>query len=266
MSIIKWVRTAGVMVRNATLGGNLASLSLAGQPNNFSAYVTQCLFLYKCMTDKRGISQKHVFKILPCHRGELPITIPEPSDENLWFSQNPSLAVDILSLCLLCHLVKPHRIFEIGTFDGYSATAMALNSPPGAIVHTLDLPRRNAGKLQTTVVDEKYVAAHDRIERMAWDGTPAQQKITQLIGDSATFDFSPYHKRIDLFFIDGAHSYDYVRSDTAAALRCTHPASIIAWHDFGRMGVNGVARVVRNLGREREVVCVPGGTLAYMVV
>jgi hypothetical protein len=94
----------------------------------------------------------------------------------------------------------------------------------------------------------------------------AESKITRLYGDSATFDFAPYHGTIDLFFIDGAHSYEYVRSDTINALACCHPGSIIAWHDFGRVGVNGVSRWLRRLSRRYQIYSVPGGSLAFMVV
>jgi hypothetical protein len=87
-----------------------------------------------------------------------------------------------------------------------------------------------------------------------------------LFGDSAAFDFSPFHGAIDFFFIDGAHSYEYVRSDTLNALRCCHAGSVIAWHDFGRVVVDGVAKWVREFARDREVYSVPGGSLAFTVL
>ena len=42
------------------------------------------------------------------------------------------------------------------------------------------------------------------------------------------------------------------------------PGSVIAWHDFGRFGVNGVTRWLREFSRNHAVYCVPGGSLAYM--
>ena len=47
----------------------------------------------------------------------------------------------------------------------------------------------------------------------------SEKQITQLYGDSANFDFSPYAGRMGLVFVDGSHSYDYVLQDTASALR-----------------------------------------------
>jgi hypothetical protein len=88
-----------------------------------------------------------------------------------------------------------------------------------------------------------------------------------LFGDSASFDFSPFAGAVDLFFIDGAHSYEYVRSDTLRALQCVRPGGVIAWHDFGRTGVNGVSRWLLEMHSRQWPVCAaPGGSLAYMIV
>jgi predicted O-methyltransferase YrrM len=265
MILSRWVRAGGIAARNAALGGNLLSLSLVPDPNRFHGYIAQCILAYRSVADKRGIPQKHVFDILAPGDGAT-ITLPRPLGGNLWFSGAPSLAVDIMSLCLLCQAIRPRRIFEIGTFDGYSTAALAMNSPPDAVVYTLDLPGGKKGTLETTVVDRRYVSAHSRVGRKTWEGTAAAGKVVQLYGDSAVFDFAPYRANIDLFFVDGAHSYEYVQSDTKNALLCTHPGSIIAWHDFGKSGVNGVQRVVSQLAGGGRAVVVPGGSLAYLVV
>jgi predicted O-methyltransferase YrrM len=58
------------------------------------------------------------------------------------------------------------------------------------------------------------------------------RKITQLIGDSASFDFSGIGVSFDLIFIDGAHSTAYIKSDTDNAFKLVHTGSLIAWHDY----------------------------------
>ena len=78
--------------------------------------------------------------------------------------------------------------------------------------------------------------------------TPDEHKITQLLGDSATFNFSDYLKRMDLVFVDGSHAIEYVRSDTENAFKmiCSG-AGVIIWHDYGdefpdvRTYLNGLA-------------------------
>ena len=58
------------------------------------------------------------------------------------------------------------------------------------------------------------------------------EKVIQHLSDSAKFDYLPFNSKIDLFFIDGAHSYEYVRSDTENALNTIKPGGIILWHDY----------------------------------
>jgi len=145
---------------------------------------------------------------------------------------------------------------------------IALNSPDDAKIYTLDLPmgEKIAPQLKTTMVDGMHIESHLGQRQYAFDNTAVAEKITCLFGDSAAFDFSPFHNQIDLFFIDGAHSYEYVRSDTLNALRCCHPGSVIAWHDFGRVGVNGVSKWILEFARTHQVYCVPGSSLAFMRV
>lgn len=241
MGAVKWMKNMG----NGALAGNLLSLSLAKQPRKLLKYVSECAFLYRSIADNRGVPQKHVFETV-LHEGELHMVLPTPLQGNKWFSDLPFLAVDMVSLCLLCRLFKPNRIFEIGAFDGYSAAAMAMNSPAGAVVYSLDLPREP--------------------RRMTWEGTAVEEKVIPLAGDSAKFDFSPYRENIDLFFVDGAHSYEYALCDTRSALLCTRPGGVIVWHDFGKLGCTGVERAIRELAGGKQIFAVPGGSLAYAAI
>jgi predicted O-methyltransferase YrrM len=161
-------------------------------------------------------------------------------------------------------------VFEIGTLNGYTALHFALNSPDDGTVYTLDLPqdvaRTAAVQLATTVIDDEHIRSNLGRQTYCFRGTAVERKIRTLFGDSATFDFAPYHGAIDLMFIDGAHSYEYVRSDTVQAMRCVRPGGLICWHDFGRVGVNGVTQWLRELrAAGNPVFCVPGGSLAFMV-
>ena len=75
------------------------------------------------------------------------------------------------------------------------------------------------------------------IDKEVWGlrfaGTAYEKQITQLYGDSAAFDFSPYEGKMDVVFVDGAHSAAYVKSDTEVALRLLKPeGGLILWHDY----------------------------------
>jgi predicted O-methyltransferase YrrM len=78
-------------------------------------------------------------------------------------------------------------------------------------------------------------------------GSPLKSKITQLYGDSATFDFSNYRKQVDLIFIDGSHSYEYVLSDSKRALEILNSQGVIFWHDYGAEWWPGVTQALNEL-------------------
>lgn len=258
---------AAVAARNVILGSNLASLRMLGNPRALVGYANEALFLYGSQTRTRGLKERHVFEVLGGAETQ-DISLGALSAKKNWIAGTASYTVDLVNLCLACRLLRPKRVFEIGTLRGYTTLHLALNTDPDARIFTLDLPpgHSDAPALATTAVDDWHVQKRQAIARQYFHGTAVEQKVTMLQGDSARFDFSPYRGTIDLFFIDGAHSYEYVKSDTLRALECSHPGSVIAWHDFGRAGVNGVSRWLRELAREHEVFSVPGSSLAFMVV
>jgi caffeoyl-CoA O-methyltransferase len=42
-------------------------------------------------------------------------------------------------LYMLCKMIKPHRVLELGTYTGYSAISMGLALDEGAVIHTVEL-------------------------------------------------------------------------------------------------------------------------------
>jgi len=38
------------------------------------------------------------------------------------------------------------------------------------------------------------------------------------------------------------------------------------WHDYGRMGVNGVSKWLHELSKSKKIYSVPGSSLAWMIV
>ena len=128
-------------------------------------------------------------------------------------------------------LLECLTIFEFGTNRGDSAWLLAHNLPK-ARVYTLDLAGPDAvdsAELELTDADE-YFRVWDRGARFR--GTPEANRITQLFGDSATFDFSPYAGAMDLVYVDASHSYSYVKSDTESALSMLSASGTIVWDDY----------------------------------
>jgi predicted O-methyltransferase YrrM len=133
-------------------------------------------------------------------------------------------------LAALMVRVQARRVFEFGTYKGVSTAQLALNLPGEGRVFTLDLPEElESGILRVDKPVERQIAAESG--KGALVPEDLRSRITFLQADSAAFDTTPYRESMDLAFVDGAHSYDYVRNDTVKALELLRPGGAIAWHD-----------------------------------
>lgn len=143
-------------------------------------------------------------------------------------------SMTITEISSLCHLVaarRPRKILEIGSFKGLTTLNLAMNAPE-AEIHTLDLP-------PDFVPSETKFENNDAriIESRGfyyYEGRPESARIHQHYGDTATFDYSEIGGGVDLCLIDAAHSYEYVRNDTARSLPLMAKDSLLLWHDYGR--------------------------------
>jgi predicted O-methyltransferase YrrM len=142
-----------------------------------------------------------------------------------------------------CQAREPERIFEIGTFDGTTTLLMARNAPD-AEIFTLDLPPDQA---QSATDGDEAQHALAGLIGAAFDGQQGSQRITQLFGDSRTFDFSPWYGTADLVVIDAGHEYEFVASDTAVAQKLLRGGGAIVWDDYDRVWP-GVIRAVDETG------------------
>jgi len=259
------ISTARAILVSGVLGGNLAALALARRPSAALSYVQYGLFGWR-MIAHQGLPQRQFHDLFPTPAQVSVDLLPTTGYLTGW---DANYTKDMLYLALLARVLAPKTVCEIGTLHGYTALLFALNTQAEAAVYTLDLPPDDSvtPALSTTIVDHAHIVSHARATRYLYECHPTGANVRQLYGDSARFDFSPYHGQVDLFFVDGAHSYEYVRSDTLQALSCVRPGGVIAWHDYGRWGVNGVSRWLHELARSgREVCRLPGSSLALLKV
>ena len=241
------------------LGTNLAALKLITRPRSLRRCALETLFLQRSVAPTR-LQSRMVSQVLPAS-GDVRLQLL-PDGEN-WFAYGASFALDILNLCILCRALHARNIFEIGTFHGYTTLHLAINSADDATINTLDLGPDAAASLDLTEIDRQVIRERD--DYCCFRDHPAGAKIRRFYGDSAKFDFSSFRGNIDLFFIDGAHSYEYVKADTQNALKCCHSGSAIAWHDYGRPQF-GVTRYLDELATKMEVYVVPCGSLAFTIL
>ncbi len=176
------------------------------------------------------------------------IDIREPLDDNGGISP-----LQLMTIAKFIRARKPAAILEIGTFQGRTTLNMAANSEPSCKIYTLDLPKRDldATALPVSAADKTLIDKDRSGSRFA--STELGEKITQLYGDSAKFDFSPYFGKIDLVFVDGAHGYEYVLNDSRIALKLLRGGKgVILWDDYGGSW-EGVTKAINELfQREAE--------------
>ena len=150
---------------------------------------------------------------------------------------------DLVAVCLLARSRSPGICFEIGTGEGRTALHLALNTPSETKVYTLDVSVHP----DTGSIFRKHAEA---------------SKITRLTGDSQVMDLSSYYQTVDLVFVDGAHDYEAVSSDTRLAFSLLSPGGCVIWDDLAP-GWPGVVRAVREWSRNNPIRRIAGTKLAF---
>lgn len=110
-------------------------------------------------------------------------------------------------LKMICRMVQPHRVLELGTFTGYSALCFAEGMAPDGEVHTLEID------------DEVEDFAREHFAQ-----SPYGDKVKMFIGD-ALETIKTLTDTYDLVFID-ANKRDYLRY-YEAVLPLVRPGGII---------------------------------------
>jgi len=160
----------------------------------------------------------------------------------------------LAELCVISYLVKtlaPETVFEFGTLEGRTTLNLALNSPDNCQVFTFDLPEADRRKYYEKRLSEIKVWPMGKPPPFrdsageCFSKHQLSSKITQLYGDTRTFDFSPYYQKMDLIFIDANHEYEFVKSDSKNALEMLSKQGTIIWHDYPN--VMGVAAYLDRL-------------------
>ncbi|MCK5135205.1 MAG: class I SAM-dependent methyltransferase [Bacteroidales bacterium] len=137
------------------------------------------------------------------------------------FLDGGSLPTDMMLLASLAESIRDCNYFEIGTWRGESVATLASRVKS---CYTLCLTDE---EMQAMGMHEKTIESH-RLFSEDLDN------VTQLRGDSRSFDFRSPGKRFDLIFIDGDHHFDFIKSDTRNVFEhLVHDNSIVVWHDYG---------------------------------
>jgi predicted O-methyltransferase YrrM len=195
---------------------------------------------------------------VPCDTVELPSAVELGGGTRL---------DELLILAIVTRVLRPSKVFEIGTFMGQTTSAFVLNAPPGAPVITLDLPPdadpqrgSNARRyIDTDVALVKQRKVGSFLLQAGLDG-----RYQQIFCDSIQFDPTPHEGTVELGFIDGAHSREYVENDTRKMARMMSTRGLVFWHDYGGKGrFRGLSEYLEGLARRIALYRVPKTSLAW---
>jgi GT2 family glycosyltransferase len=168
-------------------------------------------------------------------------------------------AVELDALCRMAAYWNPDRLFELGTYLGGSALQLAANTD--AEVHTLDLPPKDAEK---PIWDEEIDVYPDEPGRK-FHGTPFEGRIHQIYGDSQTYDYTEHLGRYGMAFVDACHHYEFVKVDSANALRVVRPGGLVVWHDYADYAP-GVVQALDELAEKETLWHLEGTSLVVHFV
>lgn len=156
--------------------------------------------------------------------------------------------VDMIPLLSIVADRKPKVMFEIGTYFGLTTRVLAM-AHPESIVHTIDLPEGFDPENDDCEIpkDDFHLIKNRRVG----DGfrhDPSIKNVVQHFGDTAKWDYTPV-KDAELFFIDGSHTYEYIKNDTEKCLEaCRGHKATFLWHDV-HPAYPGVVRYLSELCR-----------------
>jgi len=171
---------------------------------------------------------------------------------------------ELVAIASLVAQYRPTTSVEIGTFDGNTTLQIAANSAPDGNIFSLDLPLENAiVPAEAACGDGQFILSDARQQRK-FKGSSFAARIKEIYGDSKTFDFQTAlaGATVDLAFIDGSHSYEYVRNDTERIIPLLSRTSVIIWHDYCRSWP-GVVRYLNELGKSHPLVHIAGTSVVF---
>jgi glycosyltransferase involved in cell wall biosynthesis/predicted O-methyltransferase YrrM/Flp pilus assembly protein TadD len=163
-------------------------------------------------------------------------------------------------LSLLAAL-RPRRIVEVGTGLGHMTANLSEWSPDDATVFTLG----TVADLPATGRAEQAYENPSRAEFGRFAGHFGKShKILFATADSRSYDFGRLAP-VDFAFIDGAHDFDHVLSDTRGVHAAMRPGGCLVWHDFrSPVAWVEVQQAVEAAGLDETIYHVAGTQVAFL--
>lgn len=225
-----------------------------------------------------AIKPKVLFlKIEAENAGPVPMKINVPSS-----GLGSVTLLEAAALISIVKLIQPRKIFEFGTFLGYSTALLAENSDDQCAIYSLDLgdshvsaeameSYADADLRRDGNVNDDYLRAVQSASAPRYLGglSEAQtSRIALLQQDSRAFDPAAHGLlgAVDLVFVDGGHDLETVAIDTANARKMIGDSGVILWHDF-RSTIHGdVTIFVEDVAKDDLVIHLQHTMMAMLFV
>lgn len=237
--------------------------------------------LAHCRTHTAGlvrIKPKVLFmKIEASNAGPVPMKINVPSS-----GIGSVTLLEAAAIVSLIKLIKPRKIFEFGTFLGYSSALLVENSTEDCAIYSIDLGEDHVGAKPLTAysedevrrdgdVNDEYLRGAQRAMGPRYTtalSATDRARLHLLKQDSRQFDPSKHGLvgAVDLVFVDGGHDTETVTIDTANARKMIGDSGVILWHDFASNIHDDVTTFVNGLAAHEMIICVQHTMLAMAFI
>lgn len=183
-------------------------------PVNFFKNYNRNVFYKKQLQRKQFATQLHTIDLLDLFNGKFDVEL-----NNYTFLENTSTVLDLSLLKALAQQKTDCNYFEIGSLRGESLYNVASVAKHCTSL-TLSNQQMKDFNFKPTLLKSANIFSKDI------------KNLTLIEDNSLTYDFSKLGK-FDLIFVDGDHTYNGVKSDTANVFKhLIHENSIIVWHDY----------------------------------
>lgn len=167
---------------------------------------------------------------------------------NTYGTQWPNIINDQAALIYLLNKFKITSVCEIGTWEGYTSLLIWLH-PQINKQKAIDICANFNGG------GNLYHKNLDKYGRYFKDITPVKLEKADttryIIQEEDTYD---------MVFIDGNHSYDFIKNDTALALKMQ--PKIISYHDYNN-GNPGVDKFLNEWSNKVDLVLIENSAIIY---
>jgi hypothetical protein len=216
-------------------------------------------------------------KIEAGNAGPVPMKINVPSS-----GIGSVTLLEASALISIIKLVQPRKIFEFGTFLGYSTALLVENSAEECAVYSLDLgdshvsektlasyadaDLRSDGDINDEYLRDTQGALRPRYLTGLSDAE--KSRLTLLQQDSRQLDPAAHGLvgSVDLVFVDGGHDTETVTIDTANARRMIGDSGVIIWHDYNSTIHGDVTTFVKELATKELVIHIQHTMMAVLLI